>query len=218
MTSVHMFKLIVFCRWIRSEERYSKWLSGNCVKSLEECFKGIRGSKEDVQVGSCVYIYKVLRSSAKCPCCGSVSCDPDGQFFNLLLALSVVQLKAVLHSVTINQSLVRWRVLMTLQRWVKSLKQFPVPVPDGGDCPIGRGSGRQLSVEFIDRCHYFLLWAAIFTGGHFEDFCCLGVIGAFVCRQEPKPHDNTAERSTVLIKNERDVFRQHKYNIIHWHC
>lgn len=48
----------------------------------------------------------------------------------------------------------------------------------------------------VDGGHYFLLRPAIFTGGNFEDFRRLGVIGALDIRQQPEPHDDEAELST----------------------
>ncbi len=60
--------------------------------------------------------------------------------------------------------------------------------------------GWQAECLLIDRGHYFLLRAAIFARGHFEDLCALGVIGAFVRWEEPKPHDDEAELSTCAEK------------------
>lgn len=45
----------------------------------------------------------------------------------------------------------------------------------------------------VDRRHYSLLRAAVWTGGNLEDLCCLGIVGAAVCRQDPEPHDDEAE-------------------------
>lgn len=94
----------------------------------------------------------------------------------------------------------------------------------------------------INSSYNFLLWAAVFTGSHFEDFCTLRVIGSFMWWQDPKSHDDIAKlptckkkrqksesvllfislphpmfwfhKLTILIKDDRGVLWKHKYNII----
>lgn len=67
----------------------------------------------------------------------------------------------------------------------------------GGCVNVLSGEKHTCTSLLVDRRDDSLLLAAVWTGGNPEDFCCLGIIWAAVCCQDPEPHDDKAERPAL---------------------